>query len=310
MDGALSRFASGHLTSYVDASAALALDSTILIRPTVEVTGGTGAYRSRVSAQYVNGGVRMGRADAVVAGATELGWWATAGMGEAGTTNQYETRYATLGTSAQWRALTTALSTDLIHAATATYTDVATHTAVQSEIGIQIELTAGLRFGTNVGDRRRWADVAGVFPLLLRSALVVSVGTVPSDAERGAVGARYASVALRLTFGGFRSRASPKLLSAENIAGTVVSEPQTDGSRTLTLTFPNAHTVDIMGDFTSWKSVAMTRASTGMWVGRVVLTPGSHRVNVSVDGGPWRAPPDLPVAPDDFGGSVGVLVIR
>jgi hypothetical protein len=90
----------------------------------------------------------------------------------------------------------------------------------------------------------------------------------------------------------------------------VVSNVQTDGSRTLWLTLPGSRTVELMGDFTDWRPIAMTLAPDGRWYARMVLGPGAHRVNVRVDGDTWHAPPGLPVVPDDFGGVVGVLVIR
>jgi hypothetical protein len=41
-----------------------------------------------------------------------------------------------------------------------------------------------------------------------------------------------------------------------------------------------------------------------------VIAPGVHRVNVRADGGPWRPPPGLSVVRDEFGGEVGLLVVR
>jgi len=39
------------------------------------------------------------------------------------------------------------------------------------------------------------------------------------------------------------------------------------------------------------------------------LPPGSHRVAVRINGGAWRAPRGLVAVPDDFGGTVGVVVV-
>jgi hypothetical protein len=42
----------------------------------------------------------------------------------------------------------------------------------------------------------------------------------------------------------------------------------------------------------------------------LVIAPGVHRVNIRVDGGAWRPPPGLSVVRDEFGGEVGLLVVR
>jgi hypothetical protein len=94
----------------------------------------------------------------------------------------------------------------------------------------------------------------------------------------------------------------------------------TDGSRELRVLVPGARRVELMGDFTDWTPVALTplgrraggRGSDGddVWLAELVIAPGVHRVNVRVDGGPWRPPPGLSVVRDEFGGEVGLLVVR
>jgi hypothetical protein len=111
-------------------------------------------------------------------------------------------------------------------------------------------------------------------------------------------------------FGGARRSILLSRIFADLEHGTVAGDVNADGSRTLTIGLPAAQTVELMGDFTDWRPVPMTRALNGTWVARVALSPGSHRVNVRMDAGPWRTPPGLPVAPDDFGGLVGLLVIH
>jgi hypothetical protein len=41
----------------------------------------------------------------------------------------------------------------------------------------------------------------------------------------------------------------------------------------------------------------------------LVLAPGTHRVLVRVDDGPWRPPTNLPAVDDEMGGRVGLLVV-
>jgi hypothetical protein len=40
------------------------------------------------------------------------------------------------------------------------------------------------------------------------------------------------------------------------------------------------------------------------------MTPGTHRVNVRVNGDAWTAPPGMPAVNDEFNGRVGIIVVR
>jgi hypothetical protein len=39
------------------------------------------------------------------------------------------------------------------------------------------------------------------------------------------------------------------------------------------------------------------------------LTTGTHRVDVRIDGGPWRPAANTPAEDDDLGGRAGLLVV-
>ena len=67
--------------------------------------------------------------------------------------------------------------------------------------------------------------------------------------------------------------------------------------------------VELMGDFTQWEPVSMLVQPDGWWVLSRALPPGLYRVNVRVDGGPWRVPPGLPSEDDGLGGRSGLLLI-
>jgi 1,4-alpha-glucan branching enzyme len=83
------------------------------------------------------------------------------------------------------------------------------------------------------------------------------------------------------------------------------------GSRyELTVVAPNARRVEISGDFTNWKPVALRRAADGRWTATLDLAVGTHRMNARVDGGGWIVPPGLTTMSDDFAGEVGLLVIE
>src|SRR5690606_30592102 len=82
------------------------------------------------------------------------------------------------------------------------------------------------------------------------------------------------------------------------------------GQVTLRLRLPGARSASVMGDFTAWEPVPLTRGEDGSWHITVALEPGVHRVNLRTDDGEWRAPPGLTAVDDGFGGEVGLLVVR
>jgi hypothetical protein len=68
--------------------------------------------------------------------------------------------------------------------------------------------------------------------------------------------------------------------------------------------------VELMADFTDWTPVPFAERADGVWELALFISPGVHRVNVRVDGGPWQVPPGLTAARDEFGGEVGLLVVQ
>jgi hypothetical protein len=68
--------------------------------------------------------------------------------------------------------------------------------------------------------------------------------------------------------------------------------------------------VEVMGDFTDWQPIALAPTGDGRYRFAMGLPAGVYRFNVRVDGGPWGVPEGAGRSPDDFGGSVGVVVVR
>ena len=72
---------------------------------------------------------------------------------------------------------------------------------------------------------------------------------------------------------------------------------------------PGAQRVELTGDLTEWKPIMLQHEAGGAWRIVLPLAPGLYRVNVRVDGGPWRTPSGLPARDDDFNGRVALLSI-
>ncbi|MDQ6612274.1 MAG: hypothetical protein M3Y64_07565, partial [Gemmatimonadota bacterium] len=77
----------------------------------------------------------------------------------------------------------------------------------------------------------------------------------------------------------------------------------------LVIDAPNAGSIELMGDATSWLVVNLSRGSDRRWRIDLKVPPGANRVSVRADGGEWVAPPGLPTGNSDFGNPVGLLLV-
>jgi hypothetical protein len=173
---------------------------------------------------------------------------------------------------------------------------------------LTMDLHAGLRAGTAVGAYEGWGGLSVELPVLSRAALVATGGWQSSVPEQDLPRSRYAMLAVRL---------SPRSTPASTgdppaVAGSselVMAEGE-NGAPTLLISGLTARRVELMGDFTGWQAVDLLRVGDGEWVLPTPVPEGAHRLCIRVDNGPWRAPPGLPTAPDEFQGQVGVLVVE
>lgn len=158
---------------------------------------------------------------------------------------------------------------------------------------------------------RRDPDASSVYePVLSATAAIwqsdsrawtLSVARQPPDWVRGADAAQWVGVGMR-----FLER-RPAVARAERIR-PVVTVHGSDEPRRVRVIAPGARTVEMMADFTDWAPVTLV-AARGAFEADFVVTPGTHRVVVRVDGGPWRAAANTPAVDDDLGGRVGLLVV-
>jgi hypothetical protein len=81
------------------------------------------------------------------------------------------------------------------------------------------------------------------------------------------------------------------------------------GSVVIRIMAPNAWVVEISGDFNGWAPMRLEPTGDGSWTGRLQLPRGNYEMNLRVDGGDWIVPPGLLPLKDEFGGSVGLLVL-
>jgi hypothetical protein len=190
---------------------------------------------------------------------------------------------------------------------------------------LELSATGGFRHWTRPSGAAgtTWGSASGVFWLGDHAAAIASGGSYPADYAQGLPGGTYLSVGLRLATRrpastiprridartpGEPSRPSPRSFRPAVPAFEVRSSgPDRYQFR---VDAPGAKKVEIMGDFTEWRPVALEGTGGDTWAVTLALSPGTYRVNLRVDGGPWGVPPGVTALADDFGGTVGVLRVE
>jgi hypothetical protein len=66
--------------------------------------------------------------------------------------------------------------------------------------------------------------------------------------------------------------------------------------------------VALRGDITGWEPVALRSTSGGWWEAILPVSPGLHRVEVSVNGGGWQPPNGISTTEGEYGGMVGTFL--
>ena len=188
-------------------------------------------------------------------------------------------------------------------------------------------LDLGALIGTRLGDQltslggtsRSWGNLSAVTWMTRRFALVASGGTYPIDPTQGFPGGRFVSVSVRMAMQRAReavplSTVQPPLEASANEVTSVVTgfaaERRRTGTVTLKVIAPGARSVEVAGDFTNWTPIRLEPAGGGSWSVTLPMTGGKYQMNVRLDGGKWLVPPGLLPMLDEFGGSVGLLVVQ
>ena len=193
--------------------------------------------------------------------------------------------------------------------------------------GDRVEL--GALLGFRVGDQvttlsanvKSWASASAVFWMTRGIALVAGIGNYPIDPTQGFPGGRFASLSFRLA----RHESAPSQANESTSDETPPNVPaagaipvvtefsakrRTDGTVTLQVSVPGAQLVEINGDFTNWDPIKLAPAGPDSWSVTLPMKNGKYQMNVRVNGGKWIVPPGLLSMSDEFGGTVGLLVVE
>lgn len=175
---------------------------------------------------------------------------------------------------------------------------------------VAMSLAGGVRHATMEGPGERWASLRATY--MLHDGLGISLQAARLATDRLRALPARAELQLGVTLRP-RAGASPPPValpaSAAPVARRFAVEPLGDGRVTLVVHAPGARSVELMGDFTAWRIVALERGRGDRWHVTLAVASGVHQVNLRVDGGAWAPPPGLGVGDDGFGGTFGLLVL-
>jgi hypothetical protein len=164
----------------------------------------------------------------------------------------------------------------------------------------------GTRVSSSYGQRSTWGHAQASWALGEQFALVAGGGSRASEPAIGRLGGNYFSFGVRLASAPWIARAlHPGARTTASSFGVRAEGP----TRVIYVHAPAARTVELMADFTDWQPVVMRHASNDEWQLAMKIAPGSHRVNIRVDGGDWSAPPGAGTVQDEFNGVVGLVVV-
>jgi hypothetical protein len=165
----------------------------------------------------------------------------------------------------------------------------------------------GTRYAATNQPNETWARVQSTVALAPSIALIASAGVRPSSATYGIARSRFMELGARVSPGALRR---PRLPRGVRPTAASFQVEEDRGARRLRVRVPNARSVELAGDFTNWKPIALRQGETDEWEVTLAISAGVHRVAIRIDGDSWTTPPGVTAVADEFQGTVGVIVVR
>jgi hypothetical protein len=189
------------------------------------------------------------------------------------------------------------------------------------DLGLLVGFRAGDQLTTLSANVKAWASATVVKWITPRIGLTLAGGNYPVDPTQGFPGGRFVSLSLRLA----RGRPPVPVSNGPIDSGLVAAVPEVRGAPdvteftarrgagdavTLRVHSAGASVVEINGDFTNWTPLKLVAVADGWWRSTLPLKRGKYQMNLRINGGGWIVPPGLLSIVDEFGGTVGLLVIE
>jgi len=189
------------------------------------------------------------------------------------------------------------------------------------DLGAMLGFRLGNQLTTLNANVKGWASASAVLWITPRIGVALGGGNYPVDPTQGFPGGRFVSLSLRLAQGRHPSQQAidqtgqesrlPELApsTTPDVTGFAASRGVGEAV-TLRVNAPAARSVEINGDFTNWVPAQLAPAEGGWWSASFPIKHGKYQMNIRVNGGQWIVPPGLLSMVDEFGGTVGLLVIE
>jgi hypothetical protein len=182
---------------------------------------------------------------------------------------------------------------------------------------VSLSGTVGYRTGQAARVDVGWVSVGATFAINRRLLATASIGNYPADLLQRLPGARFISLSIRLpSRSQFPRRDDHPRGAVQPVAATdgvilrIASADSARAARVVRVRAPASERIEIMADFTDWVPVALVRTPEGVWEITLPIVRGQHRLNVRLDGGDWLVPTNVARVTDDFGGVVGLVLVR
>jgi len=190
---------------------------------------------------------------------------------------------------------------------TADYADF-TATLQARHRGLSLFLLGGARAGDLSDDP--WGQIRMHYVFAPWVAVEGAVGRYPRDLM-GFTDGTFGTLGIRLSLlGSVRPRGATGPAPAPRPPLRV--DALHDGQSQVTVQYSEAvrQGLEIAGDWNGWIPVPLERAGRDTWSVVLRLVPGLHQYQLIVDGVTWTIPDGAPWVPDEFGGRVGLMVVR
>jgi hypothetical protein len=177
---------------------------------------------------------------------------------------------------------------------------------------LEVTVAGGHRFGDRLdvsADSREWASLRTAIWITNQVAAVAGGGREPAQPTRGLPARSFGSLGLMLAYWPI-PRGTVPVATPASLVRSFELRPAGVALQRVTARIGGVERVEIMGDFTDWAPVPLTRRGRDVWELLVPMSAGVHHINLRIDGGAWIAPPGVPSIRDGFNGEVGVLVIK
>ncbi|HEV8151226.1 MAG TPA: glycogen-binding domain-containing protein, partial [Gemmatimonadales bacterium] len=73
---------------------------------------------------------------------------------------------------------------------------------------------------------------------------------------------------------------------------------------------PDASQVEVAGDWSDWRPMALCRSANGVWYVDLAIPPGNYRYAFRINRKSWQLPKGVAAVDDGFGGRSAWLTVR